>query len=64
MSTPQASTAFSEHDFELLAQALDSLPESRRELFLTKLVILLVAGGDQPGALASCLERAWRDLGR
>lgn len=62
MSALQASAAFPEKDFELLAQTLDSVSAARRELFLTKLVILLVADNDQPGVMQSCVERARRDL--
>ncbi|MDM0058918.1 hypothetical protein [Variovorax fucosicus] len=52
---------FSESDFELLAAAIDTVPETQRALFLTKLVILLTAG-TPPGTLEERLGRARKHL--
>jgi len=54
---------FTEKDFELLAGALDRVDASRRELFLTKLVILLVAHSKQSNTLEANIARAEADLG-
>lgn len=52
---------FSERDFETLAASIDNITPSQRELFLTKLVILLAA--DAPsGALQERIHRASRNL--
>lgn len=48
---------FSERDFEQLAAAIDGIASTQRELFLTKLVILLAARGPA-GTLADCMGRA------
>mgnify|MGYP001045470107 CR=1 FL=1 len=53
---------FTEKDFELLARALDRVDASKRELFLTKLVILLIAHGKQSGILEENIARAQADL--
>jgi len=65
MSAPLAATAspaFSEGDFELLAAAVDHVDPPRRELFLTKLVILLTAG-TPAGTLEERIARAMKNLG-
>lgn len=62
MSTTTDNTAiFAERDFVDLAGAIDQVPAPQRELFLTKLVILLAAGAPA-GLLADRLERAGRHL--
>jgi len=65
MNGPSAATAaaaFSEGDFERLAAAIDRVDPARRELFLTKLVILLTAGAPA-GTLEEKLNRAMKNLG-
>lgn len=54
-------TTFAERDFETLAGAIDQVPAPQRELFLTKLVILLAAGAPA-GVLADRIQRAGRHL--
>jgi len=56
-------SSFAEKDFELLASALDRVDAAKRELFLTKLVILLVAHGGQSDSLEANIVRAEADLG-
>ncbi len=56
-----ASATFAERDFEALASAIDQVPAPQRELFLTKLVILLAAGAPD-GLLADRIQRASRHL--
>jgi hypothetical protein len=56
-----SSATFAERDFVALAGAIDQVPAPQRELFLTKLVILLAAGAPA-GLLADRLERAGRHL--
>lgn len=60
-TTTDTSTTFAERDFVDLAGAIDRVPAPQRELFLTKLVILLAAGAPA-GLLADRLERAGRHL--
>lgn len=52
-----AASHFSEHEFEQLALAIDGVPSEQRELFLTKLVILLAVGMPS-GKLDECIARA------
>lgn len=54
--------SFTEKDFEQLASALDRVDASKRELFLTKLVILLVANSKQLNTLEANITRAEADL--
>lgn len=54
--------AFAEKNFEVLASALDNLPATKRELFLTKLVILLASTGQESSTLENCIHRAQKDL--
>lgn len=54
--------SFTEKDFEQLASALDRVDASKRELFLTKLVILLVANSKQLNTLEVNITRAEADL--
>lgn len=61
IATTDPSTTFAERDFIELAAAIDQVPAPQRELFLTKLVILLAAGAPA-GALAQRIERARRHL--
>ena len=56
-----ASATFAERDFESLASAIDQVPAPQRELFLTKLVILLATGAPA-GLLADRIQRAGRHL--
>lgn len=51
---------FEERNFEVLASALDDVPPTKRELFLTKLVILLASSGND--TLENCVQRARKDL--
>jgi DNA-directed RNA polymerase specialized sigma24 family protein len=65
MNAPSAATAaaaFSESDFERLAAAIDRVGPQQRELFLTKLVILLTAGAPA-GTLEERINRAMKNLG-
>lgn len=55
------SAAFPEGDFVRLAAAIDEVDPSRRELFLTKLVILLTAGAPA-GTLEDRIARAMKNL--
>lgn len=59
--TTDTTATFAERDFVDLAGAIDRVPSPQRELFLTKLVILLAAGAP-PGLLADRIERAGRHL--
>ena len=64
MNTPthnRNAAAFAESDFIDLAAAIDQVPATQRELFLTKLVILLAAGAP-PGTLSERIERARKHL--
>ncbi|MGQ3004383.1 MAG: hypothetical protein ACT6UH_05810 [Hydrogenophaga sp.] len=56
-----SSATFAERDFVDLAGAIDQVPAPQRELFLTKLVILLAAGAPA-GLLADRIQRAGRHL--
>lgn len=60
-TTTDPTATFAERDFVDLATAIDQVPAPQRELFLTKLVILLAAGAPA-GALAQRIERARRHL--
>jgi hypothetical protein len=53
---------FTEKNFEVLASALDRLPPTKRELFLTKLVILLASSGGDTDTLGNFVNRAQKDL--
>jgi hypothetical protein len=53
---------FAEKNFEVLASALDRLQPTKRELFLTKLVILLSSCGGDTEALENFVNRAQKDL--
>lgn len=61
MNTTTDTTTFAERDFVDLASAIDQVPAPQRELFLTKLVILLAAGAPA-GLLADRIQRAGRHL--
>ena len=56
-----AEAPFSESDFELLAAAIDTVSATQRELFLTKLVILLTVG-TPAGTLQERIGRARKHL--
>jgi hypothetical protein len=56
--TATSTPGFSEQAFTALASALDEVPGEQRELFLTKLVILLAARNGEAGVLAECIGRA------
>ncbi|MDB5898527.1 MAG: hypothetical protein JWP22_2224 [Ramlibacter sp.] len=56
--TSISNPGFSEQAFTALASALDEVPAAQRELFLTKLVILLTARSGEAGDLADCIARA------
>lgn len=56
-----AEAPFSETDFELLAAAIDTVSAAQRELFLTKLVILLTTG-TAAGTLQERIGRARKHL--
>ena len=62
---PQANTTpnFREADFELLANTIDTLKPEERELFLTKLVILLIANHPDKAALPNWVATARANLG-
>ncbi len=60
-TTTTDTTTFAERDFVELAGAIDRVPAPQRELFLTKLVILLAAGAPA-GLLADRIQRAGRHL--
>lgn len=60
-TTTTDTTTFAERDFVELAGAIDRVPAPQRELFLTKLVILLAAGAPA-GLLADRIQRAARHL--
>lgn len=60
-TTTDTTTTFAERDFVDLASAIDQVPAPQRELFLTKLVILLAAGAPA-GLLADRIQRAGRHL--
>ncbi|MBC2769086.1 hypothetical protein [Pusillimonas minor] len=58
MNTPHHGTSFSERDFEQLATSIDQIAPAQREVFLAKLVILLVASHPEPDILSSVIPRA------
>ncbi|OXR48238.1 hypothetical protein PuT2_13680 [Pusillimonas sp. T2] len=58
MNTPHHGTSFSERDFEQLATSIDQIDPAQREVFLAKLVILLVASHPEPDILSSVIPRA------
>lgn len=60
-TTTETTATFAERDFVDLASAIDQVPAPQRELFLTKLVILLAAGAPA-GLLADRIQRAGRHL--
>lgn len=60
-TTDTTTATFAERDFVELAGAIDRVPAPQRELFLTKLVILLAAGAPA-GLLADRIQRAGRHL--
>ena len=55
-TTPDAT--FREADFELLATAIDTIAPEKRELFLAKLTILLIANLTNKEALPDWVARA------
>lgn len=55
-TTPDAT--FREADFELLANAIDTIAPEKRELFLAKLAILLIANLPNKEALPDWVARA------
>ncbi len=61
ITTDTTTATFAERDFVELAGAIDRVPAPQRELFLTKLVILLAAGAPA-GLLADRIQRAGRHL--
>ncbi len=48
--------------YAALAQALTRVPTSESELFLARLVLLLIVGSDDPGAVALAIADAEADL--
>lgn len=62
MTIDNTSPSFSESDFEHLAKAIDAVPESQRELFLAKLVILLASYQPDRNALTTLIPRAQAQL--
>ena len=58
MSHPTPDATFQEADFELLANAIDTIAPEKRELFLAKLTILLIANLTNKEALPDWVARA------
>lgn len=51
MTLSHNAPSFREADFEILANAIDKIPPQKRELFLAKLAILLIANHPEKDAL-------------
>lgn len=58
MNHPTPDATFRETDFELLATAIDTIAPEKRELFLAKLAILLIANLTDKEALPNWVARA------
>lgn len=62
MSHNQTTAAFREDHFEMLASAIDRINPAQRELFLAKLVILLVSNTPEKDSLPTWIASAQAHL--
>ena len=62
MTLSHNAPSFREADFEILANAIDKIPPQKRELFLAKLAILLIANHPDKDALPGWVATAQAHL--